>query len=168
MQQASKLSPEMPCPCGSGLGFGDCCQPLLSGAKKADSAPALMRSRFCAFLLKQSAYLHKTHHPSTMTPALADNLARQANPPECWHKLDILDYKHEDNEAFVEFKAIYSRDHKPGLLHERSRFVFEKGQWFYIDGEHVLTPFILPARNAPCWCNSMRKFKHCHGKTGSA
>ena len=62
-------------------------------------------------------------------------------------------------------------------LHERSRFVREvvdqkdsvrnasQGEtkrWLYVDGDQL--PPLAPKRNAPCWCRSGKKFKHCHGK----
>src|SRR5690606_37462745 len=64
---SSKPSPldlPAPCPCGSGANYGDCCQPLHIGAA-ARSPEALMRSRYTAFVSRDSAYLLDTWHPST-------------------------------------------------------------------------------------------------------
>ena len=48
------------------------------------------------------------------------------------------------------------------VLEERSRFVRENDHWFYLDGEHSVTP-LKPGRNDPCLCGSGRKFKKCCG-----
>ncbi|HUT76233.1 MAG TPA: SEC-C metal-binding domain-containing protein, partial [Polyangia bacterium] len=38
-----------PCPCGSSRDFADCCGPLLGGEGPAETAEALLRSRYTAF-----------------------------------------------------------------------------------------------------------------------
>jgi len=45
-------------------------------------------------------------------------------------------------------------------LHENSRFVREKGQWFYLDGD--MLPSYQPKRSHACWCGSGKPYKHCH------
>ncbi|WP_187439378.1 SEC-C metal-binding domain-containing protein, partial [Escherichia coli] len=42
---------------------------------------------------------------------------------------------------------------------ERSRFLKENGQWYYIDGTRPLF-----GRNDPCPCGSGKKFKKCCGQ----
>ena len=46
-----------PCPCGSQQTFENCCQPLLAGMAFADTAEALMRSRYSAFSTGNIDYL---------------------------------------------------------------------------------------------------------------
>ncbi|WP_316830170.1 YchJ family metal-binding protein [Pedobacter aquatilis] len=41
----------MNCPCGSGLLYGNCCEPYLLKLKDAPTAEALMRSRYSAFVV---------------------------------------------------------------------------------------------------------------------
>lgn len=97
------------------------------------TAEALMRSRFDAFRTADAAWLLRTWHPSTR-PALLD-LAD--NPP--WRGLQIVDTVAggpDDDTGLVEFRATYLQpDGGIGVLHERSRFVRERGRWFYLDGE---------------------------------
>ncbi|MGC1441817.1 MAG: YchJ family metal-binding protein [Burkholderiaceae bacterium] len=121
------------CPCTSGAAYSRCCHPAhLSRGREALSAEALMRSRYSAFVLKLDAYLLATWHPSTRpseSPADADK--RQ------WLGLKVLSHETTvPGHATVEFIA---RSRVPGQraerLHELSRFVFENGQWFYVDGE---------------------------------
>lgn len=97
------------------------------------TAEELMRSRFDAFRRADAKWLLDTWHRSTrpQTLDLADN-------PR-WRGLQIVETVAggpEDNEGVVEFRATYLQDGGGvGVLHERSRFVREEGQWFYVDGE---------------------------------
>src|SRR5690349_2007627 len=60
------------CPCGSGARYGVCCEPLHRG-EPAGSAEALMRSRYCAFVLNLDDYIQSSWHASTRpTPAPLD------------------------------------------------------------------------------------------------
>ena len=56
------MKPATPCPCGSGRAFGACCGPALSGERPAPTAEALMRSRYTAFTLRDTAYLLASWH----------------------------------------------------------------------------------------------------------
>ena len=63
-----------------------------------------------------------------------------------------------DKTGRVIFAAKYKgSDGKEAVFYEASRFVKEKGRWYYVDGTHEL------GRNDPCWCGSGKKFKKCHG-----
>src|SRR5262245_31375113 len=57
-----QISPNQPCPCGSGLTYKKCCQVLHKGGKAA-SPEALMRSRYSAYALNLAAYIMQTTHP---------------------------------------------------------------------------------------------------------
>ncbi|WP_291460484.1 YchJ family metal-binding protein [Desulfobacula sp.] len=63
--------------------------------------------------------------------------------------------------GYVEFAAFY-KSIKEGQLHESLKFIYENGQWYYLDGV-TLDPLKF-GRNEKCWCGSMKKFKKCHGK----
>lgn len=155
------------CPCGSGMGYGDCCAPLHLGKSKASTAEALMRSRYSAYAKHNADYLNRTHHPSTLDEELKANLKDSFERCE-WTGLKITGRKAgtaNDNEGFVRFEASFTQENKPYLLKEYSRFVKENGCWFYIDGQGGIEPVkvTLPGRNDPCWCGSGKKFKKCHG-----
>ena len=62
----------------------------------------------------------------------------------------------------MHFRATHRDGDGFAVLEERSRFVRENGHWFYLDGEHTVTP-LKPGRNDPCPCGSGRKFKKCCG-----
>ncbi len=113
------------CPCGSGRQLQDCCRLLISGEKNAQSAEALMRSRYVAYVLKDEGYLLETWHVSTRPSSVELDVAVK------WIRLQII----AGSDDHVEFIATYRVQGKASRLHENSRFVNEGGQWFYVEGE---------------------------------
>ncbi len=127
-----------------------------------------MRSRYSAFYQNNADYLINTLHPSKRSETDREDLEK--NFSDCrWIKLEVrktLKGKPGDEEGEVEFIAYLMQKDVLSQLHERSRFVYEDNQWFYLDGEIYDTPerITLPlGRNEPCWCGSGKKYKHCHG-----
>ena len=119
------------CPCGSGNTFGSCCGPLLQGAP-APTAERLMRSRFTAFALADAGHLLRTWHPTTRPETV------EFDPELSWRRLVILDRAAGgpfDREGVVEFEAYWRQGAERGSLHERSRFVRDGRQWYYLDGD---------------------------------
>ncbi|WP_413756455.1 YchJ family protein [Streptomyces sp. MMBL 11-3] len=117
-----------PCPCGLSGVYAECCGRFHRGEVRAPSAEALMRSRYCAFVRQDGAYLLRTWHPRTR-PARLD-----LDPTTRWTGLEILDTT--QGTAFhttgtVTFRASYAG----GSLHERSRFERLDGAWVYVDGD---------------------------------
>tara|TARA_B110000444_G_C18839572_1_gene598032 strand:- start:679 stop:1170 length:492 start_codon:yes stop_codon:yes gene_type:complete len=155
------------CPCGSNNTFAECCQPLLRGEQKANSPEQLMRSRYSAFYVGEIKHLLKTHHLSQHSKTQEQDLIRTVANTR-WLGLTILSTEGGTSEADqgqVEFLARYKVMQEIALLHEKSRFVREKGQWFYVDGTidpRGSAPMSTPGRNELCWCNSGLKFKLCH------
>lgn len=122
----------MPCPCGIGEEYSSCCQPLHQGKAFAKTAEQLMRSRYAAFAKKQEQYVLDTWHSSMRNEEI--NLKKD---PTWWIGLEIVDTvkgQAEDTTGEVEFIASYTIRKKPFKLHERSSFVKEGEQWFYVDG----------------------------------
>jgi len=134
-----------------------------------------MRSRYTAFCRGDIPYLIATSHPSRRTPndraVLQETIDKTA-----WLGLRILNapspqmVRGESNKGMVEFVAFYADDalglvipkkFTPQQLHERSEFILEKGQWYYVSGLQ-LEPIKI-ARNDLCWCGSEKKSKKCHG-----
>ena len=121
----------MRCPCGFGLPYEECCGPFHSGVTTAPTAERLMRSRFSAFAVGDSAYLLRTWHPSTRPREI------ELDDDVRWYRLDIDATEAGnpfDSEGIVAFTAWYRSPDGPGALEERSRFLREDGQWFYLDG----------------------------------
>lgn len=120
------------CPCGSGRAFAQCCGPYLAGDKLPETAEALMRSRYTAFVYRDETYLLETWHPSTR-PAKDLRLTDDAK----WLGLKITGTHcggAGDNTGAVQFIARYKIGGKAHRLQENSRFIREQGQWFYLDG----------------------------------
>jgi SEC-C motif-containing protein len=121
------------CPCDSGLDYARCCGPLHAGAVAA-SALALMRSRYCAYVLGDEHYLLATWHASTRPSALdlhTDTATRWLGLEVKRHGVDA-----DADRAQVEFIARYRVGGGRAVrLHELSRFVREDGRWYYVDGD---------------------------------
>lgn len=160
------ISDNEACPCCSGLSYSNCCEPYHSGARHAPTAEILMRSRFTAYALDNADYLLGSWDATTRPAAL--DLSRDHAE---WHKLLIINSKKggaQDNKGSVEFKAFYTQDAGEFFLHENSRFVKTRGQWFYLDGQIKAAGKAVNetgiGRNEACPCGSGRKFKHCCGR----
>ncbi|NGY59999.1 preprotein translocase [Lentzea sp. NEAU-D13] len=87
-----------------------------------------MRSRYSAFAVSDEDYLLRTwaarNRPSSAGIDATDR----------WLKLEILATENGGmfhSEGVVEFRAHYVG----GVVHERSRFVRENGQWVYLEAE---------------------------------
>ncbi|MDX3730132.1 YchJ family protein [Streptomyces caniscabiei] len=118
------------CPCGLGKTYEECCGRYHSGSAAAPSAEALMRSRYCAFVVRDEAYLLRSWHPRTRPADVAFDTTMR------WTGLEILDTR--DGTPFhttgtVTFRASY----RGGSMHERSRFERVDGAWVYVDGEFL-------------------------------
>ena len=121
-----------PCPCNANVAYDACCEPLHLGAP-ADTAEALMRSRYSAYVLGLRDYLVATWHPITRpVPFELD-----ATPNLRWLGLEVRRHAQlDDDKAVVEFVARYKPGSAPAVrLHEISRFERVDGRWLYVDGD---------------------------------
>ncbi len=148
------------CPCGQPETYENCCQPLHLGKQLAADASTLMRSRYCAFVKQDIDYLINTLHPDQRRIDDRQTLQQTCQTTH-WLGLKIINAKSHGHQAEVEFVAFYE-DQPVGQLHERSRFICQHDQWFYVDGQFL--PAIKLPRNEPCICGNGRKFKQCHGR----
>ncbi len=113
-----------------------------------------MRSRYTAYVERNSSYLLSTWHPTTRPKVLELPTAESLN----WLGLTVL---RADGKR-VEYIARYKEGGETRELHEDSRFVYEQGRWFYIDGRKPRST-LKTGRNQPCPCGSGKKFKRCCG-----
>jgi SEC-C motif-containing protein len=120
------------CPCGSGGTYDGCCGRLHDGFS-ADSAEALMRSRYSAYVLGRADYLRATWHPRTRP----ERLELADHPATRWLGLQVREQRSTGTDsATVEFVARYKVGGGSAVrLHETSRFIREGGRWFYVDGD---------------------------------
>ncbi len=137
MPSLTKPPTTPPCPCrteqGPPLAYADCCGRYHAGtlALQAPTAEALMRSRYSAFVLKLPDYLLATWHPSTRPTSLDLNDAGLK-----WLGLAVKTFEvQDDTHATVEFIARSKQGGRAHRLHEVSRFLWEEGRWFYLEGD---------------------------------
>ncbi|MES9831503.1 MAG: YchJ family protein [Candidatus Thiodiazotropha sp. DIVDIV] len=158
------------CYCGSGAEFGTCCEPILKGNTQADTAEALMRARYCAFVINNPEFLHKSLHPDYRHDHDINATRRWAENSE-WLKLEVVDTDKgsaDDEEGSVEFIATYKEQGTIRPHHEISRFSKQDGKWYFVDGKLVSPKTEVRkqpkvGRNEPCPCGSGKKFKKCCG-----
>lgn len=121
----------MRCPCRKTTEttpYAACCAPYHRGDRVPDTAEALMRSRYAAFVLENADYLLATWHPSTR-PASID-----FTPGQQWLSLKVEAADTDGDRATVTFTARSRIGGASQVLHETSRFVREDGRWLYVDG----------------------------------
>jgi SEC-C motif domain protein len=131
MKTPSSKQATSPCPCGSLRAYGDCCGRFHAGAPAPD-AEALMRSRYCAYVLLDGDYLLATWHARTR-PASLDLAAGHRTK---WLGLEVRRHVTTgDDSAVVEFIARFKLGWRTRKLHETSRFLRENNRWYYVDGD---------------------------------
>lgn len=127
-----------PCPCGTGLAYPVCCEPILSGKKDAVTALELMRSRYTAFTQANVDYLMRSHSVKTRPIKERKSIEKWAKSVS-WMGLTLIQAQAgeaSDEVGFVEFKALYLENGKPQQIHEKSLFQRENGKWVYVSGVH--------------------------------
>jgi SEC-C motif domain protein len=158
------------CPCGSGAAYDKCCGPIISGEGKAETAEALMRARYSAYVKQDVDFLLNSLHPDGAGGVDRDSTKAWAQNAK-WHGLEILDTAAggpKDETGEVEFVAKYTMQDEPQRHHERGMFKRHNGQWRYLDGNEihpvpVVGPRVRIGRNDSCLCGSGTKFKKCCG-----
>ena len=155
------------CPCGSGLVYGQCCEPYITGAKNAPTAEALMRSRYAAYVEHAIDYI-----VDTCTPDEKDRIdvkqTRTWSEKSKWLVLKIISTEKgglNDTEGTVEFEALYEMDGLRDNHHEKAVFKKQDGRWLYEEGSVVPKTVVRTGpkvgRNEPCPCGSGKKYKRC-------
>ena len=168
-QPAARPRPtsDAPCPCGSGLTFGQCCEPILKRERLPATAEQLMRSRFTAHAIGDHRHLHRTYLETARKPYVEEPV--QGVEPT-WTRLVV--HQHEvgakPDTAFVDFSAYYRDGDTEQAMHEKSEFQRIDGEWFFKrpvrSGPAPAKAAPKVGRNDPCPCGSGKKFKHCCGR----
>jgi SEC-C motif-containing protein len=117
----------MNCHCGTTKLYKDCCEVYHKNGGLTETAEQLMRSRYSAFVLANGDYLMATHHESTRPIKEKKAIVNWATSVE-WLKLDVL----ESTLDTVTFNAHFLEDQIPDVIHEKSKFIKENNQWFYL------------------------------------
>jgi len=159
------------CACGSEKAYDDCCAPYISGAKKAPTAEALMRSRYTAHTMADMDYIVKTQHEKTRADIDLEQTRSWAEESE-WLGLEIVNTEKGqpgDEQGLIEFIAHYIYKGNREAHHEESLFQREGDEWFFLDARapkvsQVRRSEAKVGRNDPCSCGSGKKYKKCCGK----
>ena len=159
------------CPCGSGLAYSACCEPIIKGKKAAETAEALMRSRFSAYAVGAIDHLGASLQAADRKQFDAASAKEWAGSAE-WNRLEVVSAERgapEDEDGIVEFKAHYTVDGQALVHHERAQFAREQGKWVFVEGRVIgRDPYRREApkvgRNDSCTCGSGKKFKKCCGR----
>jgi SEC-C motif-containing protein len=157
------------CPCGSGVAFADCCEPVIKGTQPAATAEQLMKARYSAYVGVQMDFIFESIHPAYREGYDHAGTKKWAESSE-WLGLEIVGTTkggQGDDDGEVEFIA---RFREKGVLrehHEKAQFKKDNGRWYFTGGDMVKPKPITvskPGRNDPCTCGSGLKYKKCCGK----
>ncbi len=135
------FDPALPCPCTSGDAYGQCCGPYHQGVREPPDAALLMRSRYCAFCVADTAWIWKTLHSSCPDKARPEAEVRRELERACkrfkYRGLWILDHAAQGEQAKVLFQVKLWDTGKDRSFVERSKFVRDGEAWRYVDGDLV-------------------------------
>ncbi len=153
------------CPCGSGKEYKDCCEQVISGEVKAETAETMMRSRYTAYVNKDVDYVMKTTHPDKVGELNKAELKEWADST-VWERLDIIQ---TDGNELVEFSAFYRENDETQQHHELAQFKKFDGEWYFYDSQFPKSGTVVNTtpkvgRNDKCPCGSGKKYKKCCGK----
>jgi len=157
------------CPCGSGISYSDCCEPVVSAARPAETAEQLMRARYSAYVNVQMDFIFETTHPDHRQGYDHAGTKEWAENSE-WQGLEIIETQKggpEDATGEVEFIARFLEKGEAREHHENAHFTRKDGRWLFTEGNMVKPkPIIVNkiGRNDPCTCGSGLKYKKCCGK----
>ena len=163
------------CPCGNGDPYKKCCGPVHRGRQDAETAEALMRARYSAYVKGDIDFLKESLAPKARKDFDAKDLGRWARESE-WQGLEIVS-THEgqpgDTKGTVEFIARYTAEGEEIEHHERGEFRLLGGKWHFVDGrmlggKPVTRDAPKIGRNDPCHCGSGKKYKQCHFRADMA
>jgi SEC-C motif domain protein len=123
------------CPCCSGTEIDACCGRYLDHGERPETAEALMRSRYSAYVRQDIGYLKATLWPKYQARFDATGTARWAAENH-WTGLVVIETVKggvNDREGTVLFEARYLSGGKLQKHGELSRFRKKAGQWFYVE-----------------------------------
>ena len=157
------------CPCGSGVDYAACCQPIIRGKQPAKTAEQLMRARYSAHAKVEIDFLYDSTHPDHRE-GYDHKGTRKWAEKSAWHGLEILGTTGggaKDKTGEVEFIARFRDKEGVRRHHEIGHFEKKRGRWLFTEGEMVKPKPLSVSkvgRNDPCPCGSARKYKKCCGQ----
>jgi SEC-C motif domain protein len=156
------------CPCGSGIAYAECCEPIITGAQSAITAEQLMRARYAAYVHVATDFIFESTHPDCRQDYDHAGTKSWAERSQ-WLGLEIIGTSQggpDDPVGEVEFIARFREQGALRSHHERGQFKRENGRWYFTEGLLVKPQPIIAnkvGRNETCPCGSGRKYKKCCG-----
>lgn len=124
------------CPCGSNKNYSTCCGIFIEGESLPPNPESLMRSRYTAYTKANMGYIIKTMRGKAAKDFNARKAQQWAKKSK-WLSLTIIEaipITENDKKGFVEFIAQYELNGKQQSIHEVSEFHYQKGIWYYVNG----------------------------------
>ena len=156
-----------PCPCGSKLPYGNCCQPIHINIRTAKIPEQIIRARFAAMALGDIDFFRQSIIRKHRHILNADDLTARLKH-QILHSIKIT---HVERKGFLLVNAIIHSQITKGkrgklTTHaERTYLKRESRAWRVVEIDIVETNIQPPkgGKNVPCPCGSGRKYKHCCG-----
>ena len=165
------MSETKKCPCGSGLSYSECCEPIIKGKKSAPTAESLMRARYTSYVEHEIDFIISSCAEGDGIAEIDKQATEEWSNQSTWHGLQILRTEQggeNDEEGIVEFKADYTLKQMHDVHHEVAGFKKINGEWKYAAGNLITTTVRREGkkvgRNEPCPCGSGKKYKNCCGR----
>lgn len=156
------------CPCGNETPYSNCCEPIISGKKPAETPEQLMRARYSAHVMVEIDFLIESIHPDHREGLGHKETKNWAENSE-WYGLEIISTAgggEKEKTGEVEFVVNFRDKQGRRSHHERAQFLRQRKKWFFTEGTMVkAAPAIAEkiGRNDPCPCGSGSKYKKCCG-----
>jgi SEC-C motif domain protein len=159
------------CSCDSQKPYAQCCEPIIRGSQKPQTAVELMRARYTAYVRHEIDFIL-----DSLSPTRKKDTDRKAteewSQQTDWQGLEIRATEKggpNDDVGTVEFVAKFQEKGESKIHHELSTFIKHQGDWVFEDGVPAKNKPVKHegpriGRNDPCHCGSGLKFKKCHGK----
>lgn len=165
------MSETKKCPCGSGLSYSECCEPIIKGKKSAPTAESLMRARYTSYVEHEIDFIITSCAEGEGIAEIDKKATEDWSRQSEWHGLTILRTEkggENDDEGIVEFTADYTLKQMHDVHHEVAGFKKVNGEWKYAAGNLITTTVRREGkkvgRNEPCPCGSGKKYKNCCGR----
>lgn len=127
-----------PCPCGSGIGYPNCCGRFIDEGELPGTPAEFMCSRYTAYAVGEVDYVIGTtdSEGSAWHP---DEAAWREDIREFGRRCDflgvsVLSEEVDGDVATVRFRAQLRRGREDASFEETSRFVRRDGRWLYSSG----------------------------------
>jgi SEC-C motif domain protein len=149
------------CHCGNQIPFDQCCQPFIEEKSLPETAEQLLRSRYSAYVIKNSDYVAKTDVQPNLKSI--EDWMRASQFTEL-RVGEIRGGGKDDSQGTIVFEADYTANEHKHLHRETSQFEKRDGRWMFLYGKQNPTRAEkTPGRNDPCMCGSNKKYKKCCG-----